>query len=252
MTRSRMSTRTFVHSGHCGDIISALPTIRELGGGKLVITNHHLAPHAWRPMRGEWFGIPSAYETLRPLLLSLPYITDVEWQDNPTDFTHDFRDFRRMYQPTRSLALAHAMHVGLESVDMSPWIDVSWCQSDVAKSKMSGKIAISRTTRHLTWDFPWAHCLSQYECVFIGLQQEREIFEREFGTKVDHLPTANFLEVAVAIAASTRFIGNQSCQCWIAMAMGHPLQQETMDISPDSVVPRENAVFVPCLTTKID
>jgi hypothetical protein len=176
----------------------------------------------------------------------------VEWQDNPKNFTHDFRDFRRMYQPDRSLALAHALHLGIGSVDMSPWIDVSWCQSDLAKSKMSGKIAVSRTTRHLTEGFPWAHFLSQYECVFIGLPREREILEKEFGTKVDFLPTTNFLEVAVAIAASKHFIGNQSCQCWIAMAMGHPLTQETMDKSPDSIVNRSNAVFLPCHTTKID
>lgn len=243
-----MSTRIFVHSGHCGDIISSLPTIRELGGGKLVITNHHLAPQAWRPMKGEWFGVPSAYETLRPLLISLPYITDVEWQDNPTDFTHDFRDFRRMYKPSRSLSLAHAMHLGLARVDMSPWIDVSGHQSEVAKNKMDGKISISRTTRHLTDEFPWAHWLSQYECVFIGLQYEREIFEKEFGTKVDHLPTTNFLEVAVAIQSSKLFIGNQSCPCWIAMAMGHPLVQETMDKAPDSMVIRGNAVYAMCLT----
>lgn len=203
-------------------------------------------------MRGQWFEIPSAYEALMPLLLSLPYITDVEWQDNPTDFTHDFRDFRRMYLPTRSLALAHAMHLGLDSVDLSPWIDVSGYQSEVAKNKMSGKVAVSRTDRHLTWDFPWAHFLSQYECVFIGLQHEREIFERKFGSKVDFLPTENFLEVAVAIAASQHFIGNQSCPCWIAMAMGHPLTQETIDMSPDSIVQRDNAVFISCLTTKID
>ena len=247
-----MSTRTFVHSGHCGDIISALPTIRELGGGKLVITNHHLAPQAWRPMSGEWFGIPSAYEALRPLLISLPYITDVEWQDNPTDFTYDFRGFRRMYQPSRSLALSHAMHLGISSVDMSPWIDVSGHPSEVAKNKMGGKIAVSRTTRHLTGEFPWDHWLSQYECVFIGLQHEREIFEKEFGTKVDHLPTANFLEVAVAIQASKRFIGNQSCQCWIAMAMGHPLVQETMVWSPDSMVIRDNAVYIMCDYARMD
>lgn len=247
-----MISRTFVHDGHSGDIVASLPTIRALGGGKLVITNHRLAPAAWRPMRGEWFGIPSAYEALRPLLLSLPYLTDVEWQDNPTDFTHDFREFRRMYQPTRSLALAQAMHLGLESVDLSPWIDVSSFESVQARMAMSDKVAVSRTTRHLTSGFPWAHFLSQCGCVFIGLQHERKIFEREFGTKVDFVPTANFLEVAVAIAASKLFIGNQSCQSWIAMAMGHPLMQETMDISPDSIVERDNAIFVPCETTRID
>lgn len=247
-----MGNRTFVHDGHSGDVVASLPTIRALGGGTLVLTNHHLAPMAWRPMRGDWGHIPSAYDALRPLLVSLPYITGVEWQDNPTDFTHDFRGFRHTtFQYGRSIALAQAMHLGLDSLDLSPWIDVSGLCPGQVREHMSGRVAVSRTTRHLTEGFPWGDLLSQHSCVFIGLKHEKEVFEQEFGLKIDFVPTRDFLGVAMAISASKLFIGNQSCQCWIAMAMGHPLIQETMDRSPDSIITRDNAVFLPCRTIEV-
>ena len=193
-------------------------------------------------MRGEWRGIPSAYEALRPLLLSLPYITDLEWQDNPTEFTHDFRDFRRMYTADKSLVHAQAKHLGVE-ISLEPWIQLPEYVINAGRKISGGRSVISRTLRHTTKTFPWREILEMGNHIFVGVKCEHEAFEREFG-QVEHIITHNFLEVAAIIAASSIFVGNQSCQCWLASAMGHSLIQETMAHAPDSVVPRDNAVWV--------
>ena len=191
---------------------------------------------------GEWRGIPSAYEALRPLLLSIPYVTDVEWQDNPQEFTHDFRDFRRMYTPTRSLAHAQALHLGVE-ISLDPWIQLPEYIVKAGAKLTGGRPVISRTLRHTTKTFPWRQIIKMGDPVFVGVKSEHEAFEREFGP-VEHFVTHHFLEIAAVIAASSVFVGNQCCQCWIASAMGHPLIQETMAHAPDSVVPRDNAAWI--------
>jgi hypothetical protein len=50
--------------------------------------------------------------------------------------------------------------------------------------------------------------------------------------------------MASLIAGSSLFIGNQSVHCWIAMALGHPLVQESWPQQQDSMVARDNAIFV--------
>lgn len=68
--------RDFCIPATFGDIIAALPTIRQLGGGELIITdtNH---PHTVRQsMKGD------RYESLAPLLAAQPYISAVRFESN--------------------------------------------------------------------------------------------------------------------------------------------------------------------------
>lgn len=245
-----MRNRTFVHDGHCGDILASLPTIRACGGGKLVITNHHLAPGAWRPMRGEWRGIPSAYECLKPLLDVQPYIAGVEWQDHPTNFTHDLREFRRYYSNDHSLALAHAKYVGVSQIDYSPWLHVTPHQFPLKT------VLFSRTQRHRNEVSPvdyrllMDHAKKIHDCqiAFVGVEVEWQEFRRSFG-EIEFLPTTDLLDVARLIAGAEQFVGNPSVLMWIAMAMGIPVIQETEHVAGippvfDAIIPRPNLVVV--------
>jgi ADP-heptose:LPS heptosyltransferase len=56
--------------------------------------------------------------------------------------------------------------------------------------------------------------------------------------------TKNLLELAELISGSDLFIGNQSSPGWLAMAMGHPIIQESHASIHDSMVPRRNAQYV--------
>ncbi len=223
----------FFHSGDLGDIIASLPAIRQLGGGELIIGQRR-----WRPLVGIRESMRGArYQAIEPLLKLVPYLSKVSYNDNPKIVDYDLSKFRplasvllsasrldrivKITNKSKNLADCQARHLGIGNVDLVPWIKV---EPDAASN---GKIAISRSARHHNPRFPWPWLVSKKskETIFIGLPDEHQQFEREFG-KIEYVPTQNLLQVARLIAGSDLFIGNQSCSCWIAMAMGHKLIQE--------------------------
>lgn len=66
----------FLHHGDIGDVIAALPSIRQLGGGELIITDTHTPHTARQSMKG------ARYESIVSLIESQPYITGIRWEDN--------------------------------------------------------------------------------------------------------------------------------------------------------------------------
>jgi hypothetical protein len=225
----------FRHPGDLGDIIAALPIIRQLGGGDLVISNH--ANPAWRPMEG------ARYKSLLPLLLTCPYLSSVSFDRDGRDrATHDLGDFRReFYKPTQTLTRSQADSIGVADVDVSPWLGAGI----VASEESAGRIVVNRTERYGNDMFPFYPLAKKHarRMLFVGLPEEHAIFEKRLEVRVEYRPTSNFLEVAELIAGSALFIGNQSSACWIAMALGHALVQETNATIQDSIVPRPNAQF---------
>lgn len=224
---------TFAHPGDIGDCIAALPVIRQLGGGRLLIRNHPETKTTmfYRQIAGE------KYEAMRPLLAAQDYISGVEYdEESPVDF--DFTFFREKYDPKKSLSVAHALHAKLSSLSLSPWLKAK------ASPSMSGRVAVARSPRYHNERFPWKKIADHFgdRLFFIGHPEEKKAFEEEIGRAIDGREMRDFLEMAEVISGSDLFIGNQSSPCWVAMGLGHPLIQETWN--PDSTVPRKNARFV--------
>lgn len=220
----------FLHSGHCGDIIAALPIIRALGGGDLIVTEDRAAAG----MRGERF------DALKPLLAAQPYITSVEWQDNPTQITHTFVNFRTVYRRDRSLTESQADWLGVADVDMSPWLVADpWPTS-------KGKIVVARSGRYHNNTFPWRTFVAKYadRLLFVGHREEHTAFTAHCSKRVAYVNTATLAHVAKVIAGADLFVGNQSSPCWIAFGLGKPVIQETHPHILDSRVARDNTRFV--------
>lgn len=224
---------TFLHSGDLGDIIACLPVIRHLGGGKLFITDHdpRLLPKM-RPMK-------SRMHLIEPLLRKVPFLTDIEFAEKPPRVDVNFMDFRRVYRPNRTLTESQSDFIGIPHVGLDPWLKVD--PSPLSKDR----VVACRSPRYHNPAFPWAKLVSVHRqnMVFCGLDDEYADFTKRFGP-VDRVHTSNLLEVAQVIAGSNLFIGNQSSPCWLAMAMGHPLIQESHMQIHDSMVPRRNARYV--------
>lgn len=224
---------TFLHSGDLGDIIACLPVIRHLGGGRLFISDHdpRLLP-TMRPMK-------SRMHLIEPLLRKVPFLTDIEFADKPPRVDVNFMDFRRVYQRTRTLTESQSDFVGFKHVGLDPWLSVE--PSPVS----NGKVVVCRSPRYQNPAFPWQKLVTAHRgcMIFCGLDDEYADFTKRFGP-VDRVETRNLLEVAELIAGSDLFIGNQSSPCWLAMAMGHPLIQESHAQIHDSMVPRKNAKYV--------
>jgi hypothetical protein len=222
--------KRFYHTGDLGDIIAALPVIRQLGGGELIIGNH-----GWRPMEGTRF------DAIKPLLTAQPYISGVRFEHQPGGVDYDLSGFRRVYSRQSTLAHAQARWLGVGDLDLTPWLDTK--PSEMSK----GRIIVARSGRYHNPRFPWNRLIRLYgrRMLFVGFTDELAALLRNHGGTgvVTYIPTGSLMELAALIKGSDLFIGNQSCPCWIAMGLGHRMIQETHEYIHDSIVPRESARF---------
>jgi hypothetical protein len=232
----------FHHTGDLGDCVAALPVIRELGGGRLIFSDSNYPPGQGprESMRGKRF------ESFQSLTEAAPYVSSIEWQDDPVGITHDLARFRSMHWvPTESLITWQARFFNL----MLPLAPEPWLTVDAEKH---GRIVVGRTARYHTTYFPWRLIVDDYgdDILFVGLPAEHQDFQIQARRKIDYAPTANLFEAAKIIAGSRLFIGNQSVMFWMAAGLGHPLIQETHHeiYTRNSYVPRGNALY--CRTTE--
>jgi hypothetical protein len=228
-------TVRFYHTGDLGDIIAALPVIRQLGGGELVVGNHSPMHSGWRAMEGERFN------AIKPLLEAQAYISAVRFDHQPEGVDFDFSGFRNVYSYNYSLSAAQARWLNVSNLSLDPWLEVT--PSELSK----GRIIVARSERYQNPKFPWTQLVKSYgrRMSFVGLKDEFDAFVRStrgIGV-VSHMHTCSLLEMAALIKGSDLFIGNQSCPCWIAMGLGHRMIQETHEFIHDSIVMRESSRF---------
>jgi hypothetical protein len=219
----------FLHSGHIGDVIAFLPSMRALGGGDLVITDHNHQPH----LLMEGFK----YDSLKPLLEIQPYIHSVTYEKHPENIDYDVTGFRKYWGQYPIIGM-QAKTLGIDDPSTFRWLDVP------PDNRTNGRIMCCRSHRYRNDSFPWAQIVEKYrrEIIFVGLYDERGDFISRFGN-VNCLAVNNLLELAQLIEGSSIFIGNQSAPFWIAAGLNHPVIQETHPPLPDSIVRYEDAHY---------
>lgn len=227
---------TFFNSGDLGDCIAFLPLIRHLGGGHLLLGNHYKSgwDGYYRKIQGE------KYDFLKPLLEILPYIKSLNYDEDRLKADYDSSDWRICYRAHRTLTESQAEYFGLQNIDMSPWIKVE------PSERTKGMTVIARTNRYHNIQFNWNALLKEQKgkILFIGLPEEFAALRKVTTVPMEFHKCKDMLEMAQLIAGSDLFIGNQSSAGWVAMAMGHPIIQETARQCPDSMVFRDNAKFL--------
>lgn len=221
----------FHHTGDLGDIIAALPTIRQLGGGKLLISNE--ATGFIRPMENR-FGF------IRSLLEAQPYIQGVEW--GPARHgTRSFDAFRSNLRPGMSLAHAQAKLMGIhgDELDLSPWLVVP-------EAPRRADVVMARSPRYHNPAFPWRELAKSFEgrAGFVGLAEEHKAFQQVSGSTLPRLEIDNALGLAQAIQGAALFVGNQSFPWWVAAGLGIPFIQETYAPQPDSTINRPHGIYI--------
>ena len=233
---------TFLHTGHIGDIIAFLPTIRALGGGKLIIKDHD---KSWHPMNGF------RYESVKPLLEKQNYITSVEYNDHPDrvdfDNTH-WRQCKDGYAGYRENTLLSDIQAEYWNANISydPWIDVE------ASKETKDRIIITRTDRYRNYNFPIRKILKHIgdRALYVGTSDEWNTFQGELGVNIEHHKTESLLNVAQAIKGSDMLVCEQSCTWWIAIGMGHKALRSTSWYGADGVLKRDNLHY--CKTGWVD
>jgi hypothetical protein len=215
----------FFHSGDLGDVISALSTVRAMGGGRLYLRDEY-GVETMHGMTRERF------DAIAPLLREQPYITDVQWAYPPGDCVNLNR-FRRMNRDLCNEWLPnHYLDVnGIDrSAALSPWLN--------APATQFGGVLIARSARYHNDRFPWKRVLEQYPgAEFVGTWNEYTAFKESVGA-IRYLPTPDLQDLAYVIAGCDLFIGNQSCPLWIAEGLKKPIVCEVCPICPNCISPR--------------
>lgn len=219
--------RSFFHTGDIGDIIAALPTIRKIGGGELIIGYRQNGQR--ESLRGARF------EALVPLLLAQPYISGARW-GSPNPGCLDFSRFRETPDDGMNLAFHQSAYAGVDEISMEPWL--------TARAIPHGRPVIARSARYHNPDFPWRDVLKKLpNPIFVGLPQEHAAFCSFVGTNVEHVRCANLLQLARTIAGGSVFVGNQSAPFWIAAALGGRCIQESWAEGPNSTIHRKGMFY---------
>jgi hypothetical protein len=218
-----------------GDIIASLPSIRALGGGRLIL-GREATGHRKSLSDDDIFSIKS-------LLDGQPYIVGVESGVRTTGCI-DFTGFRGTEKDAMNLANWQAKYVGA-IISIEPWLSV--------KSKKHGRPVVSRTARYHNPAFPWGAVIKRLgNPLFIGSQSEYEDFQEEFGCTIEYCATKTLLSVAQVVAGASVFAGNQSCPFWIAAALGIKCIQETCLESCDSILNRSGMYYPAFNGYKVD
>ena len=196
----------FRHSGATGDIIFSLPTIRHMGGGKLIIYPFH----------------EQRAKSIKKLIEIQPYITEVEISDS-NDFTHDLNKFRDVFKGANdSIVEAHFRGQGITEYPeyKSGWLTLP--KKDMMY--LHSYSIINRTTNYADPNFDWKKEVEYLETIsdevfFIGYKEECDIFNHTFGTNVKFIDV-DFLEGAYLLRDAAMFSGCYSCWSTIAQGLG--------------------------------
>jgi hypothetical protein len=224
--------KVFCHSGATGDMIFSLPTIRAMGGGKLIITNFH----------------KQRADSVRKLIEVQPYITSVEWSELKPSYAYDLDKFRQHAGHHSNLVEAHYKGQG---IDIDNWQD-GWLTLPEDVNIINGVrySIINRTTNYADPNFDWSKEVEYLETIsdvvyFIGYPEEYLLFQDKFKTNAKYFP-CDFLEGAYLIKNAVMFTGCYSAWSTIAMGLGinYRMEQAPGHTCSSLLQPRETIINV--------
>lgn len=265
----------FKFSQFPGDLINFLPGIKH------VCERDHTQAIIYIGININWQSIgqltrkspstisPETFESLKPLLLSQPYIAQVlSWEEAfPEDYKKWCEFFKILRSPKEMITWHNEnfkAYVDLDKIYLTPtnipygnihrwpWYCYPDMACDLSKpwleiepdDSLEDTIVVNRTMRSrnesISYKFLYGH-----KVAFVGHLDEYEAFMAE-----NELPdllycgTRNILELAIAIRSCKFFIGNQSLCFALAEAMKVPRILETCSYLPNVIPCAEKAYDV--------
>ena len=260
-----MILENMIHAGNTGDVIAALPSIKQFytkTGIKptLYLVKDHPAKYydgAVHPVKGESGEQVSLNQDmigkLIPLLSIQPYIKEVkmihiseitfaqshaESKDGNKYINLSFIRDTFCNIPYGEIRRWYFMIYPDLTCDLSvKYLDVPDLDRDLAK----GKIIICRTERYLNHQLDYSF-LKEYQddLLFAGTMREYNNFCMSFDLEIEKLHIDNFLELAQALKQSKGLISNQTMIFQIAEAMKIPRAVEICSFAPNVIPCGEN------------
>jgi hypothetical protein len=186
--------KVFSHSGDIGDLLAALPVIRQLDGGELVLFP---APYiGWRMTKER-------VESLRPLLELQLYITGVRWASDSEGTNLD--EWRQHYDPYKKLTDMLAQTFGQPHPDR----EQQWLKID--EPQRIARVLFARSQRYRNPHVDWRQIYDEYagQAVFVGTPDEHHDFQQEVGPISYHY-SPTYLDLARVVAGADLVVVNQT------------------------------------------
>jgi hypothetical protein len=223
---------TFKQSGHSGDLIYSLASVKYLCEKLNVQCIFYVGINVEADFTGHSMGkymiSPKVYDMLYPLLMAQDYIAEVKPYVNEK-IDYDLDQFRKENINTAAfnIALWHSYVYTELTPDLSqPWIKVKPREIDLP--------IVNRTLRY-------TNGLINYnifkEAYFIGVDMEWRMVNSMLNANYKRIVVNDFLEMAECIAGTPMFLGNQSMAFALAEAMKVPRALESFQQCPN-VIPQ--------------
>ena len=217
---------SFLHSGHLGDVINALPVLKELS--KKSKCNLYLQKEKnleadavnYKHKGDKIYMTDRMVNMILPLLKNQDYINQVEiFNNQKIDIDLDL--FRKIPMNFNLDEVRWYFHLTGVHVDLSK----QYLFADEHKL-IKKKIVIMRSTRRKNTFINYKFLRDFDEVLFLGLQNEYDDLKKEI-PNLNFYDCKNFLEAAEIIKSSKFFIGNSSFGFTIAEGLKVPRVMES-------------------------
>jgi len=245
------------HSGQLGDVIYSLSFIKNYikknNLDKVVIfIPSDTAINSSGPIKhtgGNLMIDEKMHQFIKPLLMTQPYIHEVLYipkEKIPTNVL-DLDVIRTGLVNTAAGNIKSYYYkiFGLIDTDNTGWIE----PDSIKKSDRteSFDIIIGRSTRYLNQGIDYTILQSLNKRIgYIGTENEYKKFSNQFpDLSIQNIKINNALEAAIAIQASSIYIGNQSLFFALAEALNHPRLLESFEPVPNVIpCPGNSGCFI--------
>lgn len=209
---------SFLHSGTSGDVVNALPVIKELSKTHKCNLYVQVDKPYHKIHRDHYSNVlmtEKIFNMLLPLLKSQKYINNVEkYHDQEIDINLDsFREFPISFQFDN---MRYSFHVvGIQPNLIEPYLDVD------AHKKIVNKVVIHRTFRYRNHFINYKFLENYENLFFIGTKDEYEDLKKEV-KNLQFYDCKNYLEMAMIIKSSKFVLVNSSIGHSIAEGLKVP------------------------------
>ena len=226
---------SFLHSGHLGDVINALPVVKELSKNHdcnlYLQSNKPLEKHVlgYKHPKDDIYMSDKMVNMVLPLLKSQSYIKNVRKYNNERiDINFDL--FRNMPMDFNLDEVRWYFHLTGVHADLSvPYLNVK------ANDKIKNRVVVMRSTRRKNLLINYKFMNKYKDIIFIGLNDEYQDLKKEVAN-LEFYECKDFLEAAEIIKSSKFFLGNSSFGFTIAEGLKVPRLMESFPDYP-SVYP---------------
>ena len=210
---------TFLHSGHLGDLIYALPVIKELAKDHechfYIQSNKKIPVEYYKHPAGGVYIDDRMLNLFLPLMKKQKFIHKVEKYDNQ-EIDINFDIFRTLPVNIHFNSPRWYFHITGIQVDLTdPYLDVE------PHGKVINKIVIHRTFRHRNQFINYKFLKDYKDLIFIGTKDEYKDLKQDV-QNLELYDCKDYLDMAKVIRACKFFIGNQSVAYPIAEALKVP------------------------------